>query len=142
MLQCCSKLVNIFTVLLFYFFLLFRHVKRYLRALYIDWSLVRRRVTWRLTPLYTRCNVLKLFCSYGFGNFFNLLMFSTVRVTCSENCIKSLRNSYYYAFGFLRIFYNKSYTENFLINASGALHFAKGGRVLEVRKNLIKVIMY
>ena len=38
---------------------LFHHVMRYLRTLYIVWSLVRRRATRRLTGLQTMHNVLK-----------------------------------------------------------------------------------
>ena len=38
---------------------LFYHVLRYLRTLYIVWSLVRRRVTRRITRLQTMHNVLK-----------------------------------------------------------------------------------
>ena len=38
---------------------LFHHILRYLRTLYIVWSLVRRRVTRRLTRLQTMRNVLK-----------------------------------------------------------------------------------
>ena len=38
---------------------LFHHVFRYLRTLCIVWSLVRRRVTRRLTRLQTMCNALK-----------------------------------------------------------------------------------
>ena len=38
---------------------LFQHVLRYLRTLYIVWSLLRRRVTRRLTRLQTMYNVLK-----------------------------------------------------------------------------------
>ena len=38
---------------------LFHHVLRNLRTLYIVWSLVRRRVTRRLTRLQTMCNALE-----------------------------------------------------------------------------------
>ena len=60
---------------------------RYLRTLYILWSLVWRQVTRRLTRLQTMRNVLKyskknqngsLRLRFGCGYLFNLLMFSTV----------------------------------------------------------------
>ena len=60
---------------------------RYLRTLYIFWSLVRRRVTRRLTRLQTMCNLLKyrkilsngaLRLRCGCVYFFNLLKTSTV----------------------------------------------------------------
>ena len=66
---------------------LFHNGLHYLRTLYIVWSLVRRRVTRRITRLQTMCNVSKYRkCSktvavrlrFGCGYFFNLLMFSTV----------------------------------------------------------------
>ena len=38
---------------------LFHHDLRYLRTLYIVWSLVRRRATRRLNRLQTMCNILK-----------------------------------------------------------------------------------
>jgi len=41
------------------FFTLFHHYLLNLRTLYIVWSLVRRRVTRRLTRFQTMCNVLK-----------------------------------------------------------------------------------
>ena len=41
------------------FFTLFHHSSLNLRTVYIVWSLVRRRVTRRLTRLQTMCNVLK-----------------------------------------------------------------------------------
>ena len=60
---------------------------RYLRTLYIMWNLVRRRVTRCLIRLQTMCNVPKYRITFyddsvrlrfGFGYFFNLLMFITV----------------------------------------------------------------
>ena len=65
------------------------HVLLYLRTLYIVWSLVRRRVTRRLTRLQTMCNALKhrkilqnvaLRLRCGCIYFFNLLKTSTVRI--------------------------------------------------------------
>ena len=63
------------------------HILRYLRTLCIIWSLLRRRVTRRLTRLQTMRNALKyskidqngsVRWRFGCGYFFNLLMFSTV----------------------------------------------------------------
>jgi len=66
---------------------LFYHIVRCLRTLYIVWSLVRRRITQRLTMLQTMCNVLKyrkILLNVALGlrcvcvDFFNLLKTSTV----------------------------------------------------------------
>ena len=77
---CVAVPVNWFLTLFNYFLL-------NLRTLYIVWSLVRRRVTRRLTRLQTMCNVLKyhkilenvaLRLRCGCVYFFNLLKTSTV----------------------------------------------------------------
>ena len=72
---------------LIYISSLFHHISLYLITLCIARSLLRRRVTRRLTRLQTMRNVLKyskivqnvsVRWRFGCGYFFNLLMFSTV----------------------------------------------------------------
>ena len=68
-----------------WFLSLFHHSLQYLRTLHIHvvWSLVRSRGTQRLTRLQTMRNILKR-SRFGSGNYFNLLMFSTVQRICNK----------------------------------------------------------
>ena len=54
-----TSFLVIFRFWLFDFFLLFHHVLRYLRTLYIVWSLVRQQVTQHLTKRQNICNIPK-----------------------------------------------------------------------------------
>ena len=67
-------------------------ILRYLRTLHIVWSLVRRRVTRRLTRLQTMYNVLKftkhdeIMSNYKSANFVNLIRTCSVRAFHIQQC--------------------------------------------------------